>query len=138
MHPGLETALGIVPGPRREHVTEQMLALVDDDAAVLRSEAALPFRNPDAQLVRADDVPVDLKERHVVIEHLMQQDDELHEIRARLLPEPLFTPIEKIGHERGNAVRQRVGIEVVVEQTAQWARKSDAMTPGRPRRPPPR
>ena len=45
----------------------------------------------------------------------MQEDHELDEVRARLLPEGLLAAAEEIGHERGNAVGQRVGVEIVVE-----------------------
>ena len=46
----------------------------------------------------------------------MQQDHELDEVRARLLPERLLALAEEIGHEGGDAVGQRVGVEIVVER----------------------
>ena len=46
----------------------------------------------------------------------MDQDHELDEVRARLLPERLLAATKEIGHERGDAVGQRVGVEIVVER----------------------
>ena len=92
---------------------------------LLAREAPLPFRDPGAQLVRVDDVLVDLEERHVVIERLMQEDHELDQVRARLLPERLLAAAKEIGHERGDAVGQRVGIEVVVQRVVAVRRRRD-------------
>ena len=46
----------------------------------------------------------------------MQQDHELDQVRARLLPERLLAAAKEVGHQRGDAVGQRVGIEVVVQR----------------------
>ena len=46
----------------------------------------------------------------------MQQDHELDQVRARLLPERLLAAAKEIGHQRGDAVGQRVGVEVVVQR----------------------
>ena len=59
---------------------------------------------------------VDLEERHVVVERLVQQDHELDQVRAGLLPERLLAAAEQIGHERGDAVGQGVGVEIVVQR----------------------
>ena len=40
----------------------------------------------------------------------MQQDHELDEVRAGLLPERLLAAAKQVRHQRGNAVRERVGI----------------------------
>src|ERR1051325_5052383 len=76
---------------------------------------ALPLRNPRSQLLRIDDVLVDLKQGDVIIEHLMQEDHELDEIRAGLLPEWLLSAPEEIRHQRGDAKCQRVCVEIVVQ-----------------------
>ena len=81
-----------------------------------RREAPLAFRDLGAQLVRVDDVLVDLEERDVVVERLMQEDHELDQVRARLLPERLLAAAEEVGHQRGDAVGQRVGVEIVVQR----------------------
>ena len=57
-----------------------------------------------------------------VTPHLVQEDHELDEIGARLLPERLLAAAIEIGHERGDAERQRVGVEVVVERVVSVAR----------------
>ena len=49
-----------------------------------------------AELVRIDDVLVHLKERHVVVERLVQQDHELDQVRARLLPERLLASPKRL------------------------------------------
>jgi hypothetical protein len=90
--------------------------LVDDDAAIIRAEVPLPVADPRSQFVRVDDVLVDLKERDVVIEDLVQQDHELHEVRARLLPERLLPTPKQVGHQGGDPIGQRVGVEIVVER----------------------
>ena len=46
----------------------------------------------------------------------MQQDHELDQVRARLLPERLLAAAKEIGHQRGDAVGQRVGVEIVVQR----------------------
>ena len=93
-----------------------MLAFVDDDAPVVRREARSPSAILRAQLVGVDDVLVDLEQRHVVVERLVQQDHELDQVRARLLPERLLAAAKQVGHQRGDAVGQRVGIEIVVQR----------------------
>src|SRR5258708_30648777 len=92
-----------------------MLALVHEEPPVSRGEPSFALRDLGAELVRIDGVFIDLKERDVIIEDLMQEDHELDEVCARLLPERLLAAAEEIGHERGNAVGQGVGVEIVVE-----------------------
>src|SRR5437867_2315450 len=49
-------------------------------------------------------------------QHLVEQDDELDEVRVGLLPEGLLaTPVEVI-EERGDPVGESVGVEVVVQR----------------------
>ena len=45
----------------------------------------------------------------------MEEDDELHEVGIRLLPERLFPFAEYVIEERRNAIRERVCVEIVVE-----------------------
>ncbi len=45
----------------------------------------------------------------------MKQDDELDEIRVRLLPEGFFPFSEKVVEKRGDVEGQRVGVKVVVQ-----------------------
>ena len=71
----------------------------------LAKQGIRAFREPSAQLVGIDDVLVDLKERDVIVEDLVQQNHELDEVRARLLPERLLAAAKQIGHQRGQAVR---------------------------------
>src|SRR5260221_13717352 len=46
----------------------------------------------------------------------MNKDDEFDEVGVRLLPEGLLSTSEKVVQERGDVVRQGVGVEVVVER----------------------
>jgi len=77
----------VMTGPGRERGREEVLAFVHDDPAVIGAEVSLSFFDAVAEFIRIDDVFVDLKERDVVVEHLVQQDHELDEMGARLLPE---------------------------------------------------
>src|SRR5258708_9429251 len=46
----------------------------------------------------------------------MKRDDEFDEVGVRLLPEGLLSTSEKVVQERGDVVREGVGVEVVVER----------------------
>ncbi len=116
VRPRVVRILGVVPEPRTQGVTEEVLAFVDDHATAGYGEASLPVRNPDAELIRVDDVLIDLEERHVVVQYLMEQDHELDEVRTRLLPERLLASAKQIGHEGGDPVGQRIGIQLVVQR----------------------
>ena len=101
----LPVVLG-VPRPGGELRRHQVFPLVDGEASMPGGEASLPFRDGGAELVWVDDVLVDLEERDVVVEDLMQEDHEFDEIRAGLLPEGLLPFAEEIRHQRRDAVRQ--------------------------------
>ena len=47
-------------------------------------------RNPAREIELAADLTGGLEQRHIVVEHLVEQDDELHEVGVRLLPERLL------------------------------------------------
>src|ERR1051326_7131 len=97
-----------------------------DESPPSSRKAALPLRNTRSQLLRIDDVLVDLKQGDVIIKHLMQQDHELDQIGAGLLPEGLLPASEEIRHQRGDAKRQRVCVEIVVQRVVSvHGRKAD-------------
>ena len=73
------------PRPRTQNVSTNARAC-RQELAVPGGKAPLRFGNSGSQLVRIDESLVDLEERHVVIERLMQQNHELHQVRTRLLP----------------------------------------------------
>ena len=100
-------------GELRRH---QVFPLVDGEASMSGGEPPLPFRDHGAELVRVDDVLVDLEERDVVVEDLMQEDHEFDEVRAGLLPKGLLPFAEEIRHQRGDAVGQGIRVEVVVQR----------------------
>ncbi len=91
----------------RIHLDEHMDRFFESDAA---------FFDPFDEQVRVDRALVDVKQRDVVVEHLVEKDDELDEIRVCLLPEGfLAAPVEVI-EERGDPVGESVGFEVVVQR----------------------
>jgi hypothetical protein len=53
----------------------------------------------------------------------MQQNHELEQVRARLLPERLLAATKQVGHQGGNAVGERVRIEVVVQRIVPLLRR---------------
>jgi hypothetical protein len=75
---------------------------------------ALP-RGLSSPLIGRNGALVDIEKSHVIVGDLVKQNDELHEVCIRLLPEGFFPLAEQIVQERGDAVCQRVGIEVVVQ-----------------------
>src|SRR5258708_15836636 len=80
----------------------------ENDVLGLR-EAVLEERRRDRALV-------DIEEGNVVVRGLMKKDDELHEVGVGLLPEGLLATAKEIVEERGNVVRERVGVEIVVKR----------------------
>ena len=85
-------------------------------ATPLSRQLPLPLRELLGDAVRVDGGLVHVEQRHVVVDDLVQQDHELHEVRVRLLPERLLAPAEEVVQERGDAVGQRIGVEVVVQR----------------------
>ena len=83
--------LAVVPGPRHQRVPSTGCPRF---STITRRLFARNRRSPSSiralQLVRVDDVLVNLEQRHVVVQRLVQQDHELHQVRARLLPERLL------------------------------------------------
>jgi len=63
-----------------------------------------------------DRVVINLGQRRVSIDDLPQQDQELHEVRVRLLPEGLFATAVQVVEERRDRVRQGVRFEIVVQR----------------------
>src|SRR5579864_9006235 len=59
---------------------------------------------------------IDIEQSYVVERYLMEKDDELDQVRIRLLPEGLFTPPEEVVEQRCDVVRQSVCVEVVVKR----------------------
>ena len=79
--------------------------------------------NPVLQQGRIDRAFVDIEQGHVVVQRLVQQDDELDEVGVRLLPERLFALAEQVVQQRGDAVRQRVRVEIVVQRVVAKLRR---------------
>ncbi len=58
---------------------------------------------------------IDIEESHVIVGDLVKQNDELHEVGVRLLPEGLLALAKQVVQERRDAVGQLIGVEVVVQ-----------------------
>jgi hypothetical protein len=52
---------------------------------------------------------------NVVVEDFVEEDDELYEVGIRLLPERFFPLAKHVVEERRNAIRERIGVEFVME-----------------------
>ena len=96
-----------------ERAPAMKASMVIDDLSRLTARSPSLILSPE---LRVDRALVDVEERHVVVEHLVQQDDELDQVRVGLLPERFLAPAKEVVQETGDAVGQRVGIEVVVER----------------------
>ena len=62
---------------------------------------------------RRDRAFIYVEEGDVIVGNFMEQDDELDEIRVRLLPERLLPPTEKVVQKRCDAEGEGVGVEVM-------------------------
>src|SRR5712664_40034 len=75
----------------------------------------LGFLNTFFEERRRDGALVDIEERDVVVGDLVKKDDELDEVGVRLLPEGFLATAKEIVQERGDVVRERVSVQVIVE-----------------------
>src|SRR6266478_4167210 len=87
-----------------------------DGHVVLSENDVLGLRDPFFEKRWRDGALVDIEEGYVVVGGLMKKDDEFDEVGVRLLPEGLLSTSEKVVQERGDVVREGVGVEVVVER----------------------
>ena len=76
----------------------------------------LGLRDPLFEERRRDGALVDIEEGDVVVGDLVKKDDELDEIRVRLLPEGFLAATKQIVQERSDVVREGIGVEVVVKR----------------------
>ena len=76
----------------------------------------LGLRDPFFEQRRRDRALIDIEEGDVVVGDLMKKDDELDEVRVRLLPEGFLAAAEEIVQERGDVVSEGVGVEVIVKR----------------------
>src|SRR5258708_1685488 len=87
-----------------------------DGHVVVSENDVLGLRDPFFEQRRRDGALVDIEEGYVVVGGLMKKNDEFDEVGVRLLPEGLLSTSEKVVQERGDVVREGVGVEVVVER----------------------
>ena len=59
---------------------------------------------------------VDVEEGDVIVGDLVKKDDEFDEVGVRLLPEWFLATAKEIVQERGDVVREGVGVEIVVKR----------------------
>ena len=93
-----------------------LLERVDFDQEVRVLKALFAFFDLLFQELRVDGAFVDIKEGHVVIEDLVQEDDELDQIRVGLLPEWFLAASKQVVEQRCDAEGQRVGVLVIVKR----------------------
>ena len=77
-------------------------------------EQHLAFLDLRGEKIGVDGAGVNVEQGHVVVEHLMQQDDELHQVGVGLLPEGFLALAEEVIQQGRDAVGQGVGFQVVV------------------------
>src|SRR5262249_23780900 len=63
-----------------------------------------------------EDVAVHLRERGIAVDETAQQNDELEQVRVRLLPEGFFGFSEEIVDQCRNRKGDRIGVQVVVKR----------------------
>ena len=74
------------------------------------------MRDLGLNLAVLEDVAIHLGEGRVAVREAPQQDDELEQIRVRLLPERLLRLAEQVVDQRRDGVGNGVRIEIVVER----------------------
>ena len=89
---------------------------VDFDQEVLGLKAVLAFFDFLFQELGVDGAFVNIKQGHVVIQDLVQEDDELDQIRIGLLPEWVFAASKQVIEQRGDAEGQGIGVLVIVQR----------------------
>src|ERR1700751_2882482 len=82
---------------------------------VSRGKEALRFGDLGLDFVGVYGRLVNVEQGYVAIEHLVQQDDELHQIGVGLLPEGFFATPKQIVEERSDPVSQRISLQFVVQ-----------------------
>src|ERR1700751_1337729 len=83
---------------------------------VARGKKALRFGDLGLDFVGVYGRLVNVEQGYVAIQHLVQQDDELHQVGIGLLPEGLFATPEQVVEERSNAISQRIRLQFVVQR----------------------
>src|SRR5437764_313533 len=89
--------------------------VLDRNEHELAGEALLAFPDFLLQRIRVDRTFIHIEERHIVVEHLVEENDKFHKIGVGLLPERLFPFSEEVVQQGSNPVCQRVGVELAIE-----------------------
>ena len=79
-------------------------------------KATFGFLNFSFEHIRRDGAFIDVEQRDVVVGNLVQENDELDEVGVGLLPKRFFAATEQVVQKRCDAIRQSVGIQVVMER----------------------
>ena len=59
---------------------------------------------------------VNVEQRHIAVQYLVQQDDELDQVGVGLLPEGFFATPKEIVQQRSDPVGQRISVQIVVQR----------------------
>src|SRR6267142_7046322 len=82
---------------------------------VSRAQEAFSFGDLGLDFVRVYGRLVNVEQGYIAIEHLVQQDDELHQIGVGLLPEGFLATPKQIVEKRSDTIRQRISLQFVVQ-----------------------
>ena len=104
------------PEPEQTSPQEALLDLTGVDLGACPAKLLLPARDRLLNETFIDGVVIDLRECGVPVDHLAEENHELHEIGVRLLPERLLAAAVQIVQQAGDGVGERVRFEVVVER----------------------
>ena len=102
-------------GPRTRSSCCQIDVLLDQHEIAWRT-VSCPLRSGRSSSSGIDGAFVNIEQRHVVVEHLVQQDDELDQVRVGLLPERFLALAEEVVQQTRDAVRQRICLQIVVQR----------------------
>src|ERR1019366_6795146 len=74
------------------------------------------LRNPGFERGWRNGAQIDIEEGDIVVGDLVKEDEEVHQVRVRLLPERFFAAAKEIVQKSGDAVSQFVGVEIALER----------------------
>ncbi len=75
----------------------------------------MPSSSFDCECRRIDGAMVDVVERHVVVDELVKEDDELDDVGSGHRPEGILPLPEELVDEARERIGESVGVEIVME-----------------------
>src|SRR5579862_6089609 len=93
---------------------ELFVSLRGENDGLPAAKQLFPFLDLMFQAARADGTLIDIEEGDIFVDHLVEKDDELDKVGVSLLPERFFASAKEIGQQGRDAIRQRVGVQIVI------------------------